>query len=139
MGKKEIEKITKKLDEEAYYRWIIERDKKLSSRFSFLSAENIKRAFLFWLHMTGMHLFDEEFAREIGDKYYKFYKCKVCGHVCTQMGKSWEMKKYLLVSLAILLSLFIPIPTWLFYAKVSLWCFFFFTHFGVGLYRFIEG
>jgi len=89
--------------------------------------------------MTGMHLFDEEFTRQVGGKYYQFYKCKVCGHVCTRTGKSWEIKKYLFGFLALALSLFVPVPVFLYPAKVFLWCFFLWTHFGVGVYELIEG
>lgn len=128
MGRKELEKVAKELNEEAYYHWIVERDKKLASRLKPFSQKRLKKIFFFWLHMTGMHLLEKQEEREIDGDYYTFYKCKVCGYTCSELAFPWEFKKCILIFAILLASLFLPVPDFLRTTKFFLFWFFFVAH-----------
>ena len=94
MGKKEVEEMVEKMDEKAYYRWLVERDKKRLSKFNLLSYKKIKTAMFSLLHSTGIHQLKKEKTVFVDTGYYNIYSCEVCDYKCTDLGVLRELGKW---------------------------------------------
>lgn len=128
MGKKEVEEMAEKLDGKAFYRWLVERDKRRVSRFHFLSAKNFRKIIRILLHLTGMHQLKREEEVFIDTQYYNIYRCVVCGYKCTEVGLKWELLKWALGYIILVPLLFLPVPKSYFDLYEGLWMFFFLLH-----------
>ena len=133
MTKKEVEEMVEKMDEKAYYRWLLERDKKRLSKFNFLSYKSVRRALYFLLHSTGIHQLKLEQRLFIGTECHNIYSCEVCNYKCTELGVLRELGKWGLGYLILVPLVFLPIPKAFENLFVYLWLFFFMLHTFAGL------
>jgi len=104
MSKKNVRELAKKLDEEAYYKDLLEKSKRNSKLGKQIGHALVAFAFHLF-HITRLHFFNYEREVEIDGINYRLEKCIVCGaeRVKDRQG-DWDYREVLKAVLGFILT-----------------------------------
>lgn len=137
---KAIKEICKKIDEEGYYKTILEKD---LGHFKWFKRKQILKVVSYLLHMTGVH-HELQKTKTIHIQDYgeiAIFSCPICKFECTEKGLNFQIVKYF-GTVIVFLGLLAFVP-WDLLGSIKLigfilWFYFLIIHLFAGLYSLIQ-